>query len=174
MICPKLQETQLAWLRGVQLSQRKGAEPNAGDRRKHRGAFHPEPLSEAPLGWFLEDSLGMDAGPEHRREEKGATPLILGMNAVNSSQTPSGLQHLNLTFRGKHCLHPNNLFSAPSSPAPSSVLATKNRSRKRDHCRDGSCSIPLHRKHNLLSAGREFHPPSKFSEAISTFHWSWL
>ena len=105
-------------LRGAQLSQRKGAGPNAGDRWKRRGAFHPEPLSEAPLGWFLEDSLGMDAGPEHRRGEKGATPLMLGMNAANSSETPSGLQYPNLTFRGKCRLHPNNLFSAPSSPAP--------------------------------------------------------
>ena len=120
-------------------------------------AFHPEPLSEAPLGWFLEDSLGMDTGLEHRREEKGATPLTLGMNAVNSPQTPTGLQHLNLTFSVKPWLHPNNLFSAHSSPAPFSVSATKNTSREREHCRDGSRSIPLHRKHNLLSAGRE--PP---------------
>lgn len=61
--------------------------------------------------------------------------------------------------RDRSCLHPNNLFSAPSSPRPSSVSASKNTSRDREHSRDGSCSTP-HPENTILPSQQEENPPS--------------
>ena len=131
-----------------------------GQMETQSRAFHPEPLSKAPLGWFLEDSLGTDANAENRREERKASHLGLRKwKQPVAHSPPSGLQHFSLAFGARSCLHPNNLFSAPSSPRPSSESASKNTSRDREHSRDGSRST-RHTENTIFPSQQEENPPS--------------
>lgn len=121
--------------------------------------FHPEPLSKGPLGWFLEDSLGTDANAENRREERKASHLGLREWKQPMAHSP----HLDFNTSAwplvQYPASTQITFSAPSSPRPSSVSASKNTSRDREDSRDGSCSTP-HPENTILPSQQEESPPS--------------